>query len=119
MTGIAILLWIANMVTDTGGQLAFKAAAVQGASHSGLAHWKYMARRPWIWIGMGCYVAEFFFWTAFLAHVDLSVAVMLGSIDIVAIMLAGRLFFKETLSPWRVAGIVLIACGVAIVGFGG
>lgn len=107
------------MVTDTGGQLAFKAAAVQGSEKSGIAHWKHMASRPWLWVGMGCYVLEFFFWTAFLAHVQLSVAVMLGSIDIVAIMLAGRLFFKELLTPWRVAGIVLITCGVAVVGLGG
>lgn len=106
------------MVTDTGGQLAFKTAAVQGASKPGLAHWKHMAARPWIWVGMACYVAEFFFWMAFLAHVELSVAVMLASIDIVAIMLAGRLFFRESLTPWRVTGILLISFGVTIVGFG-
>lgn len=119
MTQIAFLLWIANMLTDTGGQLAFKAAAVEGAEKSGLEHWKHMARRPWIWLGVLCYVAEFFFWMAFLAHVQLSVAVMLASFSIVAIMVAGRILFKEMLTPLRVAGMLLITAGVLIVGVGG
>lgn len=56
---------------------------------------------------------------AFLSQVELSVGVMLGSFNIVVIMLAGRLFFKEKLTRWRVAGISLITLGVAIVGVGG
>ena len=39
--------------------------------------------------------------------------------QIVVIMLAGRLFFKEKLTRWRVTGISLITLGVAIVGVGG
>ena len=44
---------------------------------------------------------------------------MLGSFNIVVIMLAGRMFFKEKLTRWRVTGISLITLGVAIVGVGG
>lgn len=116
---LTVLLWLANMLVDTGGQLSFKAAAGQGAALSGLAYWKSMAVRPWLWIGICCYIAEFFVWMAFLSQVELSVGIMLGSFNIVAIMLAGRFFFKEKLTTWRVAGILLITCGVAVVGFGG
>ena len=118
MSALTFILWLANMIVDTGGQLSFKAAAGHGRDLPGVAHWKYMAARPWIWIGIAFYVAEFFVWMAFLSQVELSVGIMLGSINIVAIMLAGRFLFKEMLTPWRVAGILLITLGVAVVGLG-
>lgn len=118
MHGLVLSLWIANVVLDTGGQLAFKAAAGDERAGDGLARWKYMLARPWIWTGIGCYVAEFLVWIAFLSLVPLSEGVLLGSINIVAIMIAGRFLFNERLSPLRVTGILLVAAGVAIVGAG-
>ena len=111
-------LWFANMATDTVGHTAFKAAACEGQNLSGFAHWKYMASRPWIWVGVFAYVGEFLIWLAFLSQVDLSVGVMLGSFNIVVIMLVGRILFREMLTGWRVAGILLITCGVIVVGLG-
>lgn len=118
MTGLTLALWIANVVLDTGGQLAFKAAAGDERAGDGLARWKYMFARPWIWVGIGSYVAEFLVWIAFLSLVPLSEGVLLGSINIIAIMVAGRFLFRERLSPLRVTGIVLVAIGVAVVGAG-
>ena len=68
---------------------------------------------------MICYVAEFVAWLAFLSLVPLSVGVLLGSINIVVVMLAGYWLFDERLDRLRVAGIVLVSFGVAIVGVGG
>jgi multidrug transporter EmrE-like cation transporter len=123
MASLTVFLWVLNMLADTGGQLSFKAAASRGDSAADAAswkeHWKNMARGPWIWLGICCYIAEFFFWMAFLSQVELSIGIMLGCINIVAIMLAGRLFFNEQLTLWRVLGILLITCGVAVTGFGG
>lgn len=116
MSQLTIILWLLNVLVDTVGQLAFKAAASSGAHYSGMAHWRHMLSRPWIWLGIASYVLEFVLWLAFLTLVPLSVGVMLGSINIVAIMIAGRLWFKERLSKWRLIGILLIACGVAVVG---
>ncbi len=118
MHGLVLALWIANVVLDTGGQLAFKAAAGDERAGDGLARWRYMLARPWLWTGIACYVAEFVVWIAFLSLVPLSEGVLLGSINIVAIMLAGRVLFHERLSPLRVTGILLVAAGVAIVGAG-
>ncbi|QWT20492.1 EamA family transporter [Bacillus sp. NP157] len=118
MNGMVFALWLANVLLDTGGQLAFKAAAGDERAGDGLARWKYMAARPWIWTGIACYVLEFVVWIAFLSLVPLSEGVLLGSINIVAIMIAGRFLFRERLSPMRVFGILLIAAGVAIVGAG-
>lgn len=113
---LAIGLWIVNVLVDSGGQLAFKAAACDPNAGDGLARWRWMASRPWLWVGIACYVIEFVVWLAFLSLVPLSDGVLLGSINIVAIMIAGRYFFAEKLTRLRVAGILLISLGVAIVG---
>ncbi|MBX3688353.1 EamA family transporter [Dokdonella sp.] len=119
MPATVVLLWLANIVLDTFGQLSFKAAAAAPALGAGLERWKAMARRPWIWIGIVCYVGEFLVWLAFLSLVPLSEGVLLGSINIVAVMIAGRIFFAEKFSPLRTLGILLVASGVAVVGLGG
>ena len=113
-----LVLWALNVFVDTGGQLAFKRAALRTreASDAGLARWKVHAREPWIWAGVACFVAEFVLWLAFLSVVPLARGVLLGSINIVVIVLAGRLWFRESLGPWRLLGIALIVLGVALVG---
>ncbi|TKI04479.1 EamA family transporter [Martelella alba] len=116
MSQLTVFLWILNVLIDTLGQLAFKAAASSAAPYAGRAHWRHMLAGKWIWIGIFSYVFEFVLWLAFLSLVPLSVGVMLGSINIVAIMVAGRLWFKEKISKWRLIGILLVACGVLIVG---
>lgn len=112
-------LWLLNMALDTLGQMAFKAAASDHRAGDGTARWRYMLARPWIWVGILSYVIEFLVWVAFVSLVDLSVGVLLGSFDIVAIMLAGRWFFREKLTPLRIAGGLLVAVGVVIVGLTG
>jgi drug/metabolite transporter (DMT)-like permease len=78
-----------------------------------------MASRPWLWLGIASYVIEFLVWIAFLSLIPLSEGVLLGSINIVAIMVAGRFLFGEKLTRLRVAGILLVTLGVVIVGVGG
>ncbi|WEN16534.1 EamA family transporter [Rhodanobacter sp. AS-Z3] len=112
-------LWLLNVILDTGGQLAFKAAAGDQHAGDGLERWKYMAARPWLWLGVGCYVIEFLVWIAFLSLIPLSEGVLLGSINIVAIMIAGRFLFGEKLTRLRVIGISLVTLGVVIVGVAG
>lgn len=116
MSRTVLLLWLLNVIIDTLGQLSFKAAAASAARYSGFMHWRHMLCRPWIWVGVSSYVAEFLLWLAFLSLVPLSVGVMLGSVNVVVIMIAGRLWFREALTQWRLIGMLLIACGVAIVG---
>jgi drug/metabolite transporter (DMT)-like permease len=116
MSTLTVVLWLLNVVLDTGGQLAFKAAAGDPDAGDGMARWRHMASRPWLWIGTSCYVFEFVVWIAFLSLVPLSEGVLLGSINIVVIMLLGRWFFAEKLTRMRVAGILLITAGVTLVG---
>ncbi|MFI4969187.1 MAG: EamA family transporter [Lysobacterales bacterium] len=116
MSATVVTLWIVNILLDTFGQLSFKAAAEGPDLGEGLARWRAMARQPWIWCGVGCYVGEFLAWLAFLSLLPLSEGVLLGSINIVAVMIAGRFLFNEKFSPLRTLGILLIAGGVAVVG---
>jgi drug/metabolite transporter (DMT)-like permease len=116
MSATVVTLWLLNILLDTFGQLSFKAAATAPDLGDGLARWKAMARRPWIWCGIAAYVGEFLAWLAFLSLLPLSEGVLLGSINIVAVMIAGRVLFNETLSPLRTLGILLVAGGVAVVG---
>lgn len=119
MSPLVITLWLVNILLDTGGQLAFKAAAADPDAGEGIARWKHMLRRPWLGLGIACYVLEFIAWIAFLSLVPLSRGVLLGSINIVALMLAGRLLFKERLTRLRVTGMLLVCLGVALVGVAG
>ncbi len=119
LSAMVIALWALNIALDTTGQLAFKAAAGDPRAGNGLARWRYMAARPWLWLGIACYVFEFLVWIAFLSLVPLSEGVLLGSINIVAILLAGRWLFGERLTRLRVLGVALVTLGVAVVGFAG
>jgi drug/metabolite transporter (DMT)-like permease len=116
LSPLVVTLWILNVLVDSGGQLAFKAAASEPGHRNGTERWRFMLARPWLWVGIACYIAEFLVWLAFLSLVPLSDGVLLGSINIVAIMILGRVLFREKLAPMRVAGIVLVSIGVAIVG---
>jgi len=118
ITPLVVFVWLLNVLSDSGGQLAFKAAAVESAEHCGLAQWKYMARKRWIWVGIAFYVAEFFSWVAFLSLMELSVGVMIIAFNIVVVVLAGRILFNERLTACRLAGISLITIGVVVVGWG-
>ena len=108
MSSLAISLWVANVFFDTTGRLAFKSAAVGG--------WRRMLRSPGLWAGVVCFVLEFVLWLALLSLIPLSLAILLASINIVTVALAGKLVFGERLNATRIAGIALIAVGVALAG---
>lgn len=118
MSSIATLLWASNLFCDTLGHLAFKSAAIAAEGATGFARWRRMLGEKWIWIGIGAFVAEFFLWLAFLSVAPLSVAVLVGSLDILTIMIGGRLLFEEAITPRRALAVSLIGAGVALVGWG-
>ena len=117
MTPLATLLWAGCVLFNTLGQLSFKAAAGGANHYNGLAHWRSMLAKKWIWLGLGSYVIEFFGWLAFLCLVPLSQAVLVSSINILTVMIGGRILFGEKLTQKRVTSTVLIAIGVVLVGW--
>ena len=117
MTHLAIGLWLLNICLDTFGQLAFKAAATQ-PQLAEKSYWQSLLNQRWLWLGISCYIFEIMTWLAFLSLVPLSSGVLFRSINIIVLMIAGRLWFAEALTPIRVIGIVLVSIGVALVGAG-
>lgn len=118
MTPIATIIWISNLLSDTVGQLAFKAAATHGGDEDGIQRWIAMAKNKWIWIGLIAYVFEVVLWIAFLGMVPLSLGVLLGSLNIFCVMLGGRIIFKEPITKRRAIAVSLIVLGVVLVGVG-
>jgi drug/metabolite transporter (DMT)-like permease len=117
MSRLATALWVINIFLDTAGHLSFKAAAnAKAAAERG--SWLTMLRSVYLWIGVTCFCLEFAVWFALLSLIPLSQAVLVGSINIVVLMIAGRLLFRERLDRLRVGGMILIATGVALAGGG-
>lgn len=115
MSKLAIFFWATNILLDTIGHLAFKSAAL--AEHEAeLQRWKIMLSSLPLWIGIVCFGLEFGVWFALLSLIPLSLAMLIGSINIVVVMLAGKFLFHERLDRMRVAGMWLIAAGVALAG---
>jgi drug/metabolite transporter (DMT)-like permease len=112
---MAIALWVLNIFVDTVGHLSFKAAASTGKTTE-RQRWRHMLGSMSLWIGVGCFALEFAVWFALLSLIPLSQAVLVGSINVVVVMLAGRLLFGERLDGLRIAGMSLIAAGVALAG---
>src|SRR5437016_771252 len=107
MSTLATALWLINIFVDTAGHLSFKAAEDKKAAGTG--SWLTMLRSVYLWIGIVCFCLEFAVWFALLSLIPLSQAVLVGSINIVVLMIAGRLLFRERLDRMRVGGMVLIA----------
>ena len=116
ITPLAATLWVVNSLLDTVGQLSLKRAAVEHNEVDERIRWQRMAQAPRLWLGLGCFTVEFFVWLAFLSLVPLSTGVLLGTVNIVAIMIAGRFAFHEAFTPLRVTGMLLISTGVLLVG---
>ena len=78
--------------------------------------WRHMLARPWLWVGIFCFVGEFLVWLAFLSLIPLAEGVLLGMVSIVVVMIGGRIWFHEHFTRLRLIGISLIVAGVVIVG---
>jgi len=109
MPKLALAVWIANVLTDTAGRLAFKFAAPLPGKF----------RSPVLWAGVVCFGLELVLWLLLLRLIPLSQAILVGSMNIVTVAVAGRLILGERLDAMRATGIALIALGVALAGGAG
>jgi drug/metabolite transporter (DMT)-like permease len=119
MSPFALLLLAVVLIGNTAGQLLFKAASLRADRPGVAAHWQALALDPVLWIALVIYVFEFFMWLAFLSVVPLWQGVMVACVDILMVMVGGRIFFGEKITGARVLAIALIAVGVLLVGGGG
>jgi drug/metabolite transporter (DMT)-like permease len=118
MTLAAWLLLLAILVGDTGSHLCLKAASSRAAHVNGIQYWHAVLHDPLLWVGVACFGVLFLCWVAFLSLVPLGQGVLAGSITMAGVMLGGRIFFGERITPARATAISLIAFGVLLVGLG-
>jgi drug/metabolite transporter (DMT)-like permease len=119
MSPFALALLAAALIGNTAGQLLLKGASLRAERAGDDRYWHALLRDPMLWGAVGTYVLEFFLWLAFISLVPLWQGVMVASIDILLVMLGGRIFFAEQITPQRLLAISLIAVGVLMVGLGG
>lgn len=119
MDSFSVLFLLAVLVLETVSHLALKSASSQAARLEGAPFVLQLARHPGFWIAIVTFFLLFLSWLAFLARVPLSTGVMVGSITIVGVMVGGRLWFHEHITPPRALAIGLVAVGVGLVGWGG
>jgi drug/metabolite transporter (DMT)-like permease len=118
MTGEAVAFWLLNLGCDTVGQLSLKAASSAAGTASGWAHWRRLARSPYLWLGIGAFVFEYVFWISFLSLVPLAMGLFVGSANVVCVTIGARFLFDERITRGRASGIGLICVGIALVGWG-
>ena len=117
MSSLAIFFWLTNVGFDTAGHIAFKRAAIL-PHETERERWQAMLASRTMWLGIVCFVFEFVAWLSLISLVPLSQAVLIGSINIVVVMLAGKLLFDERLDRMRLVGMTLVSLGVALAGGG-
>lgn len=115
MSPLAVALLAGNLACDATGQVVFKLVASRTAT-SRKPHLVAVLRSGWTWAGLAAYAGEFVLWLAFLSIEPLGKAVLLSTVNILLVMLAGRLFFREQLTLRRSAAAMLIMCGVVLIG---
>jgi multidrug transporter EmrE-like cation transporter len=112
-----IFVALASLI-EAVGQLAFKRASNESASHGALAGVHALARAPgWVLLGVACFIAEAVFYSASLRLLDLSIAFPAGSLVFVGVVVLSRRWLGEVVEPRRWAGVGLIVCGTILLGF--
>ncbi len=117
MTPIAWLLLLAVLLLDTAAHLLLKAASIRAERASHGEFLRALPADPLFWLAILCFSVLLVTWIGFISLVPLSQGVMAGSITIAGVMVGGRLFFNEAITPPRALASVLISIGVLLVGW--
>ncbi|MCX4028126.1 EamA family transporter [Endozoicomonas sp. SM1973] len=121
MTYLVLSLTLLTVTLSACAQLAFKlgvtkptmASALQSSITESLLA---AAISPFIWVGLIIYGLSVAMWLWVLSKVELSVAYPFVGVSFLVTMAFSALLLNETLTPTRVFGTVLIACGCVLVG---
>jgi drug/metabolite transporter (DMT)-like permease len=115
MTGIAAILACITVLLNGGAQLLLRQAALSGAAPTDPAS---LIRNPWFVGGIASYGVSVLTWLFVLKRVPLSVAAPFVALVYVAVPLASRFVFDDTIAPRMWVGMALIVLGVTLVAQG-
>lgn len=115
----AALAWGALLVFETFAQTSLKAGGDTLSELPFGGAWLIAAiSNPWVLAGILGYLGSFGAWMVLLNRMPLSASFPLTAAVILSVVLASAFFFGETITPWRMAGLVLIIAGVTLAGRG-
>ncbi|MGE3917952.1 MAG: hypothetical protein AB7F78_19835 [Hyphomicrobiaceae bacterium] len=118
MTPTAWLLLGAMMVLDAASHLLLKASSARAHADARDMHYlRRLIRVPIFWVAISAFLGMMVVWIGFYSVVPLAQGVMTGCITIAGVMIGGRLFFNEHITPARALAALLIGVGVLLVGW--
>lgn len=120
---ISVILLIISVVFAVAGQLTLKAAMnrigrIGGAEVSQAGDTLARAvKEPVLWLGLILFGISALFWLVVLSRVPLSIAYPFVGISYILIVLLARVVLNEHVPLMRWLGVVVVAAGIAIIGF--
>jgi drug/metabolite transporter (DMT)-like permease len=109
-------VWIGLALTvalDTAAQLCWKAAVSHAPSSAGMLQIIGATfSQPLFFLTVFLFILMFFNWMTVLSNADLSYAKPITALSCVTVSVIGAIWFNEDLPVHRVAGILMILCGV-------
>ena len=120
---ISLILLLISVSFAVAGQVTLKSAMdrigrIGGAQVSDAGDTLLRAaREPRLWVGLFLFGISALFWLVVLSRVPLSVAYPVVGISYILIVLFARVFLHEHVPSLRWAGVVVVAMGIAIIGF--
>ncbi len=116
LIGVAIL---ASLMLGASAQLLLRKGmlmmSAQSPATNVVALVLSMLTNSWLWMGLICYVVSMGPWLFVLSRLPVSVAYPMVSMGYILAALMGWLFLNEAVTPFRIAGILLICAGVAVI----
>lgn len=113
MTRGQALGWLGLFCVETGMHVCFKlgGSALDGGAAQAVAG---VVRSPWVWAGLACYIGMFVLWMTILKEADVGRAFPMTALVYLPIVGAAMLVFHEALNAMRVAGLIFVVGGVAL-----
>ncbi len=108
---ISISLAIAGQMLMKRGMMAFGTFPVSQLLTKVIP----MFLNPWVFVGLFCFGLSSVFWLVVLSRLPLSLVYPMVSIGYIIVALLSIVFFQETISLIRWAGIIVIVLGVFLI----
>jgi multidrug transporter EmrE-like cation transporter len=122
-TLFSLMMLVTSVVFAVAGQITLKTAMNEvgriGATEIAAAGDTITRaiREPRLWLGLVLFGISAVFWLVVLSRVDLSVAYPFVGLSYIVVVLFSRLFLHEQVGAVRWLGVVVVAVGIAIIGF--
>lgn len=113
-----LALWFLLLFLESAAQLSLKLGGLEVQALPIGLHWLVASLHSlWVWLGAGCYLGSFLTWMLILRKTQLSLAFPVSAAIYIVIVPASWFLLGEQIDITRALGAILIAAGVAVMGF--